>query len=151
MPALLAAYGQSRPYIGLVKTDEAKDFEFCRGFLNAEIGQRWLPISQGGLTNYSFFIDIRSDRPGYFLFEGGSLYQILKFEIKTAPEYATRVLERSRDDRYVEVIHFSPKSADLYRTASRIAIRARFREKPATLRRSFQYKFQKTNAKRCSS
>ena len=103
LPALLAAYGQSRPYIGLVKTGEAKDFEFCRGFLNAEIGQRWLPISQGGLTNYSFFIDIRSDRPGYFLFEGGSLYQILKFEIKTAPEYATRVLERSRDDRYVEV------------------------------------------------
>ncbi len=99
---LLAARGQ-RPEIGLVKIEESPDFENCRGLLHAEINQRWLPLSPGGLSNYVFFNDYRDGRPGYFLFQGGSLYHVVKFEVKTAPEYSTRLLEKLRDDRYPEV------------------------------------------------
>jgi len=100
---LLASHSSSKPHVGLIKTEESQDFENCRGVLNVEIGQKWLPISPDGVVNHTFFSDTIAGRPGYFLFQGGSFYQILKFEIKTAPEYATRVLERSRDDRYPEV------------------------------------------------
>ncbi len=109
---LLAARGQ-RPEIGLVKIEESPDFENCRGLLHAEINQRWLPLSPGALVNeaetstkqarYLFFNDVQDGRPGYFLFQGGSLYRLVKFEVKTAPEYSTRLLEKLRDDRYAEV------------------------------------------------
>jgi hypothetical protein len=54
---------------------------------------------------YAWYGDWQSSRPGYFLLEGGSLYQILKFEVRTAPEYPTRfqLLEKLPDDRYPEV------------------------------------------------
>jgi len=100
---LLASHGNSKPPIGLVKMEESQDFENCRGVLNAEIGQKWLPISPSGIVNHTFYNDTLSGRAGYFLFQGGSFYQILKFEIKTAPEYSARLLERSRDDRYPEL------------------------------------------------
>ncbi len=101
--SLLASHGHTRPEIGLVKMEESPDFENCRGLLHAEVNQRWLPLSVGGVTNYVFYNDWLAGRRGYFLLEGGSVYQIQKFEVKTAPEYSTRVLEKSRDDRYPEV------------------------------------------------
>ena len=100
---LLSSRAGWRPEIGLVKIEESQDFEYCRGLLHAEFQQKWLPLSHGGLSSFSFYTDCGDGRPGYFLFEGGSLYRLLKFEVKTAPEYSTRVLEKSRDDRYPEV------------------------------------------------
>lgn len=101
---LLSAYGGFRPYVGLVKVDESSDFQYCRGLLHTEISQRWLPyVSLGGLEHTQLYTDWRAERPGYLLFEGGALYRVLKFELKTAPEYSARVLEGSRDGRYVEV------------------------------------------------
>ena len=100
---LLASHGHIRPEIGLVKIEESPDFENCRGLLHAEVNQRWLPLSPGGLSAYSFFNDLQDGRPGYFLVQGGSLYRLVKLEVKTAPEYSMRVLEKLRDDRYPEV------------------------------------------------
>jgi len=102
--SLLAAYGGARPYVGIVKVEESADFEYCRGLLHTEISQRWLPFNTiGGLSIHQFYEDFEAGHPGYFLFEGGSLYQIQKFELKMAPEYSARVLEGTRDGRYVEV------------------------------------------------
>jgi hypothetical protein len=101
--SLLAAHGHTRPEIGLVKIQESADFETCRGLLHAEVSQTWLPLSPEGLSAYTFFNDLQAGRPGCFLFEGGAVYRLLKFEVKTAPEYSTRVLEKPRDDRYPEV------------------------------------------------
>ncbi|HMD38433.1 MAG TPA: hypothetical protein VKH15_04080 [Candidatus Acidoferrum sp.] len=100
---LLSSRGNIRPEVGLVKTQESDDFEHCRGLLHVEVSQRWLPLSPGGITSYSYYSDFRNDQPGYFIFEGGSLYKILKFEVKTEPNYATLVLEAPRDGRYPEV------------------------------------------------
>jgi hypothetical protein len=100
---LLTSHGNSKPQVGLVKMEESQDFENCRGILNVEIGQKWLPISPNGIANHNFYNDTLAGHAGHFLFQGGSFYQILKFEIKTAPEYSARLLERSRDDRYPEV------------------------------------------------
>src|SRR6266849_10792414 len=100
---LMAAYGQAKPAIGLVKIEESADFETCRGLLHVEVNQKWLPISPEGLSVYSFYNDFQDDRLGYFLFQGGSLYRIVKFEVKTSPDYSNRVLEKPRDDRYPEV------------------------------------------------
>ncbi|PYU93986.1 MAG: hypothetical protein DMG25_07905 [Acidobacteria bacterium] len=94
---------QTRPEIGLVKIEESADFEYCRGPLNVEVSQRWLPLSAGALSTYTFYNDLQDGRPGYFLFQGGSLYRLLKIEVKTAPEYSARLLEKLRDDRYPEV------------------------------------------------
>lgn len=99
---LLASHSQ-RPEIGLVKMQESPDFENCRGLLHVEVEQKWLPLSPAGLSNHTFWNDWLAKRPGYFLFQGGSLYQVVRFEVKTAPEYSTRVLEKTRDDRYPEV------------------------------------------------
>jgi hypothetical protein len=100
---LLASWGPTRPHIGLLKTDESPDFEFRRGVLHIEVEQRWVPLAPGSLQNYQFNRDLQDGNPGYFLFEGGSLYLILKFEVVSAPEYSGRVLEKLRNDRYVEV------------------------------------------------
>lgn len=101
--SLLTTYGQARPYVGLVKLEESADYESCRGLLHIEVNQRWLPLTMEGLRNYAYYNDALAGRPGYLLFEGGSLYQIQKCELKTAPEYSARVLERARDDRYPEI------------------------------------------------
>jgi hypothetical protein len=100
---LLTSHNSSKPDVGLVKMEESPNFESCRGVLNTEIGQKWLPISPNGIMNHTFYNDTLAGRAGYFLFQGGSFYEILKFEIKTAPEYSARLLERPRDDRYPEV------------------------------------------------
>lgn len=115
--ALLASRASVRPEVGLVKIWESDDFENCRGLLHIEIEQRWLPISPEGLKAYTYYNDAQNKNQGLFLFEGGSLYQILKFEIKSAPEYFDKgtVLEKTRDDRYPEVylraVHPSDKPA----------------------------------------
>ncbi len=94
---------RARAEIGLVKTEESRDFEYCRGLIHVEVNQRWLPLSSGALGTHSFFNDLENGHPGYFIFEGGSLYRLLKIEVKTCPEYSGRVLEKLRDDRYPEV------------------------------------------------
>jgi len=100
---LLSSYDHLRPQIGLVKVDESPDFENCRGLVHVEVNQRWVPLSPEALKVHTFFNDLQDGRAGYFLFQGGSLYRLLKFEVKTAPEYSTRVLEQPRDARYPEV------------------------------------------------
>lgn len=96
---------QARPEIGIIKTEESADFTYAKGLLHVEVSQRWLPISPSALTTYSWYTDWRSQRPGFLLLEGGALYEILKFEVKTAPEYPLRfqLLDKLRDDRYPEV------------------------------------------------
>lgn len=104
---LLSRWGQARPVIGLVKVEESSDFGHCSGLLHMEFsfgaGPRWLPLSLGALATNSFYNDWLEGRPGYFLFRGGSLYQIQRIEEKTVPEYSSQVLERLPDDRYPEV------------------------------------------------
>jgi hypothetical protein len=104
---LLGRYANSQPELGLVKTEESPDFEHCRGVLHVEIGNEtgkwWLPQSPDALSATAPYSDHLSGRPGYFLFQGGALYRILRFEVKTAPEYAAKVLQKRRDDRYTEV------------------------------------------------
>lgn len=94
-----------RPELGLLKTEESADFAHAKGLLHIEVNQRWLPISPAALGPYAWYRDWQSNRPGYLLVEGGSLYQILKFEVLTAPDYPTRLqlLEKLPDDRYAEV------------------------------------------------
>jgi hypothetical protein len=75
----------------------------CMSRSNVEVEQGWLPLSPEGVRNYQFYTDTQADRTGYFLFEGGALYRIVKFEVKKAPEYSRYVLEKPRDDRYPEV------------------------------------------------
>lgn len=100
---LLASHNHVRPNVGLVKTYDSPDAENCRGLLQVEVNQKWVPLSLSGLKDRTFFNDLQDGRPGYFLFQGGALYQPLKFEEKTAPEYSNLVLERLPDDRYPEV------------------------------------------------
>ena len=96
-----------RPMLGLVKTEESSNFENCRGILHVEVGQKWVPLTPGGIQTYTYYNDYQSGRPVYFLFEGGALYEVLKFEVKTAPDYASRFgfLEDTLkpNDRYPEV------------------------------------------------
>lgn len=101
--SLLSRRGQSRPDIGLLKTGESDNFEYCHGLLHVEVSQRWLPLSPEGIRSYTYYNDKLNGTGGYFLFEGGALYEVLKFEVKTAPEYSDRVLGRTSDDRYPEV------------------------------------------------
>jgi hypothetical protein len=101
--SLLSRRGHARPEIGLVKTEQSADFDHCRGVLHVEIAQRWLPLSPEAIRPYTYYTDLQIGRRVYFLFEGGSLYGVLKFEVRTAPEYAGRLLEKTRDDRYPEV------------------------------------------------
>jgi len=104
---LLGRYGSLRPDVGLVKVEESADFEHCRGVLHAEIdkgiGRWWLPQSPDALSGTASYDDYLNGRPGCFLFQGGALYRILRFEVKTAPQYAAKVLQKRRDDRYAEV------------------------------------------------
>jgi len=100
---ILSSYSRSKPHVGLVKTYDPPDAENCRGLLQVEVGQRWVPLSPDGLKIHTFFNDLQEGRPGFFLFQGGSLYRPLKFEEKTEPEYSARVLEPLPDDRYPEV------------------------------------------------
>ncbi len=100
---LLSRRSLARPEVGLVKTGESENFEYCHGVLHIEISQRWLPLSPDGIRGYTYYSDRLAGPAGYFLFEGGSLYEILKFEVKTAPEYADKLLGRTSDDRYPEV------------------------------------------------
>jgi hypothetical protein len=101
--SLMSMHGHTRPEVGLVKTEESADFENCRGLLHVEVSQKWLPLSPEGIRSYAFYRDQQTGSSGFFLFEGGSLYHVLKFEVKTAPEYASRLMGKTRDDRYPEV------------------------------------------------
>jgi hypothetical protein len=101
--SLLAARGGIRQEAGIVKTWESPDFETCKAIVHVEVSQQWLPSSPEGVTVYGFYADWKNGRSGYFLAEGGALYQIDKFEVIYAPDYASRVIERRPDDRYVEV------------------------------------------------
>jgi hypothetical protein len=100
---LLSLYDGMKFHIGLVKKEESQDFENCRGLLHAEHDQVWVPVSLNGLKVYTFYNELQQGAPGFFLFRGGSLYRLLKFEEKTAPEYSNLVLRRLPDDRYPEV------------------------------------------------
>lgn len=101
---LLAIYRNAKPNIGVVKTEE-KDFENCRGLLHIESSQLWVPLSPDAVQSYRYYTDWEQDRRVYFLFEGGTLYQVLQFEFKTEHDYASRfrLLRTRPDDRYVEV------------------------------------------------
>ena len=94
---------QSKPSIGLVKTYESPDFEHCRGLVHVEVNQTWIPLSSEALPNYNFYADVQGQQPGQFIFQGGSHYRILRFEVKTCPDYSALVLEKLRHDRYPEV------------------------------------------------
>jgi hypothetical protein len=113
--SLLSRHSHTRPEVGLVKTGESEDFEYCHGVLHVEITQKWLPLSPEGIRPYSYYNDRLAGSAGYFLFEGGSLYEILKFEVKAFPEYAGKLLGRTPDDRYPEVylraVHSPAQSA----------------------------------------
>jgi len=95
----------TRPEFGIVKTEESPDFAYAKGLLHLEVNQRWLPMSPAALRIYSWYSDWQSQQPGFFLLEGGALYEILKFEVRTAPQYPDRfqLLDRLPDDRYPEV------------------------------------------------
>jgi hypothetical protein len=96
---------QARPEIGIVKTEESADFNYAKGLLQVEVNQKWLPLSSSALSVYTWYSDWQAQRPGFLLLEGGALYQILKFEVKTAPDYPIRfqLLDKIPDDRYAEV------------------------------------------------
>jgi hypothetical protein len=96
---------RGRAELGVVKTEESSDFTYAKGLPHIELSQRWLPISLAAMSPYAWYRDWQSSRPGCLLLEGGSLYQILKFEVKTAPDYPTRfrLLEKLPGDRYPEV------------------------------------------------
>ena len=102
---LLSRHAHVRPEFGFVKTYESPDFENCRGILHVESSQRWLPLSPEGIQIYNYYTDRQRGAQVYFLFEGGSIYEVLKYETKTDPDYVTkfRLLEEPRDDRYPEV------------------------------------------------
>jgi len=110
----LLSLQQSRPSMGVVKVFESPDSEDCRVLFHVEVNQVWVPVSFGALGTYSFYNDL-PQHPGYFLLQGGALYQILKVEVKTCPEYSERVLEKLPDDRYPEIylraVHQSSKPA----------------------------------------
>lgn len=101
--SMLASRGQARPGTGIVKTQENPDYETCQALIHVEVGQKWVPISPEGLHMYSYYNDWIDNRPGYLLFQGGALYKIDRFEVKTYPKYSELVLEKLRDDRYPEV------------------------------------------------
>ena len=96
-----------RPHLGIVKTEESSDFMFAKGVPHLEFSQRWLPLSFAAVKNYAWYSDWQShpDRPTFLAMEGESFYQILRFEVKTAPDYASKfqLLEKLPDDRYPEV------------------------------------------------
>lgn len=102
---MLSAWGHTRPQVGLVKTEESADFEYCRGLLHVEIDQKWLPLSSDGIRPYNYWIDKVAGRPVYFLLEGGALYEVVRFEVKFAPGYSEqfKLLRKTPDDRYPEV------------------------------------------------
>jgi hypothetical protein len=102
---LLSLHGHSRPMVGLVKVEESADFDNCRGILHVEVEQRWMPFTPEGIQAHTYYNDYQSGRAVYFIFEGGSLYEVLKFEVKTAPDYATKfgLLGPTPNDRYPEV------------------------------------------------
>jgi hypothetical protein len=103
--AILSRRGSAGPELGMVKVWESPDLENCRGILHVEIEGKWLPLSPEGIRSYTYYSDAQGGRRAYFVFEGGALYEILRFEVKTAPEYASSLglLEKAPDDRYPEV------------------------------------------------
>jgi hypothetical protein len=103
--ALLVLHSQARPNFGLVKTGESPDFENCRGILQVEVSQKWMPLSPEGIQTYTYYNEHQRGQSVYFLFEGGSLYKVFQFEVKTAPDYADRfrLLGKTPNDRYPEV------------------------------------------------
>lgn len=102
---LLSKHEHAKAEIGLTKTGESANFEHCSGVLHVEVMQTWLPLSPEAIKAYAYYNDHQSGRLVYFLFEGGSLYEVLRFEVKAAPEYAgwLGLLGRTPDDRYPEV------------------------------------------------
>jgi hypothetical protein len=100
---LLQHYIPYKPQLGLLKTFEAPDFQTCRGLIHGEFDQFWLPASPGQLRVHDFYNDYLNSRPGYLLFEAGSLYKIEKFEVILKPSYSAIVLRPLPDDRYPEV------------------------------------------------
>lgn len=115
LATLVATYGRFNKQIGIVRTWESPDFQSCKGILHVEVDQRWVPLSPVGLTVHTFYNDWLHENSGYFLFEGGSVYRVSEFEIKTNSEYSSLVLEKARDDKYVEVslrsVRPTPESA----------------------------------------
>lgn len=103
LATLAATYGRFNKQIGIVRTWESPDFQSCKGILHVEVNQRWVPLSPVGLTVHTFYNDWLHENSGYFLFEGGSVYRVSGFEAKTNSEYSSLVLEKARDDKYVEV------------------------------------------------
>ena len=88
-----------------MKVWESPDLQHCRGILHLEIEGKWLPLSPEAIRSYSYYFDVQSGRRAYFIFEGGALYEVMRFEVKTAPEYASNLglLEKAPNDRYPEV------------------------------------------------
>ncbi len=102
--SLLASRAGRRQEVGIVKTWESPDFETCVAIFHVEVGQQWRPASPEGIMHSSgFYSDWSSGRPCYLLAEGGAFYQVDKFDVIYAPDYANRVIERRPDDRYLEV------------------------------------------------
>ncbi len=99
----IASLEKAKPSVGLVKTQESGDFEHCKGLVHVEVDQTWIPLSPEALPSYNFYADVQGQQPGQFIFQGGSHYRILKFEVKTCPDYSALVLEKLPHDRYPEV------------------------------------------------
>jgi len=102
--ALLSHRGM-KPELAIVKAWESEDFEYCRSILHIQIAGKWVPLSPEGIRAYAYYTDVQRGRRAYLVFEGGALYEVLRYEVKTAPEYAGMfgLLENAPDDRYPEV------------------------------------------------
>jgi len=102
---LLSRRGSAKPTLGMVKVWESPDLAHSRGILHVQVGGKWVPLSPEGIQAYTYYADAQNGRRVFLIFEGGALYEVLRFEVKTAPEYAGRLglLENAPDDRYPEV------------------------------------------------
>jgi len=102
--SLLASRVGMTPDSGIVKTWESPDFETCKAIFHVAVGQQWRPGNPEGIMQSSgFYSDWLNGQPCYLLAEGGALYLIDKFEVIYNPDYASLVLEKRPDDRYLEV------------------------------------------------
>jgi len=92
----------ARPTVGVLQVSTLTDLDRKAGITHVEVDGRWLPSTKNGVNSYTWYTDSVQGQPGAILFEGGDLFQIKGFEIRTSMDYSRKVLSPNSGDEYIE-------------------------------------------------
>jgi hypothetical protein len=91
--------------LAVLLLEESADFTHRKGImLSRGYTGSWMPNTNDGMIQFSWYNDWKSEKPGFIVLKGGRAYSILGFESISKPSVSKTIRYPNADDIYVQVL-----------------------------------------------